>query len=367
VSAKSAPDGSIAVVLGTRPEIIKLGILIRLLGPAAQVIHTGQHYDAGLSRVFFEAFGITEPAATLGVGGESRGIQIGQAVTALSRRFAAHPPRAVVVQGDTNSAAAGALAANAAEIPLIHVEAGLRSHDRRMPEEHNRIVADHLADVCCAPTVLNRDNLLTEGIPAERIALTGNPIVEAVLELLPARETRMRLVAEHGVEPGRFILSTFHRPENVDDPVTLRIVLDVLEALPYPVVLPLHPRTAARAAAARIAIGANVRVTEPVDYPTFLGLAAESALLVADSGGIQEEATIVKRPVVVVRRSTERPEVIGTFATLLPPGPEITRTVATIVADLERWHTRLAALPSPYGDGAASQRIAAVITDRFGD
>jgi UDP-N-acetylglucosamine 2-epimerase (non-hydrolysing) len=177
----------------------------------------------------------------------------------------------------------------------------------------------------------------------------------------------MRLVAEHGVEPGRFVLSTFHRPENVDDPVTLRIVLDVLEALPYPVVLPLHPRTAARAAAARIAIGANVRVTEPVDYPTFLGLAAESALLVADSGGIQEEATIVKRPVVVVRRSTERPEVIGTFATLLPPGPEITRTVATIVADLERWHTRLAALPSPYGDGAASQRIAAVITDRFGD
>lgn len=349
------------MVLGTRPEIIKLGHLIRLLGPAAWTIHTGQHFDIGLSRVFFEAFGIPEPSTTLGVGGSTRGVQIGTALAALDAAFAERRPAAVVVQGDTNSVLAGAIAANARDIPLIHVEAGLRSFDRAMPEEHNRVLADHLSDVCCAPTTVNRDNLLAEAIPAERIRITGNTVVEAVTSLLPDAATRRRLAAAHDVEPNRFILSTFHRPENVDDPAALAAVLGALDRLPLPVLLPMHPRTVARVSEAGLTIGGNVTVVEPIGYPEFLGLAASAAVLVSDSGGIQEEASVVKRPVLVVRRSTERPEVIGTFAQRVLPGPEIVDVVTGWVAGLDDLHARLAALPSPYGDGTASEQIAAVI------
>ena len=177
---------SVAVVLGTRPEIIKLGHLIRLLGPAARVIHTGQHYDATLTDIFFEAFGIDTTGELVGVGGKARGDQIGLALSSLENAFLDDRPDAVVVQGDTNSTVAAALAANAREIPLIHVEAGLRSFDRRMPEEHNRVITDHLADLCLAPTPTASENLTAEGIPEDRIIVTGNTIVEAVNTLLPS-------------------------------------------------------------------------------------------------------------------------------------------------------------------------------------
>jgi UDP-N-acetylglucosamine 2-epimerase (non-hydrolysing) len=349
---------SIAVVLGTRPEIIKLGHVIRLLGPAATIVHTGQHYDSGLSAAFFEAFDLPEPAAHLGVGGGTRGEQIGRSVIALDDWLGATETAAVVVQGDTNSVAAGAIAANAREVPLIHVEAGLRSFDRRMPEEHNRIVADHLADLLCAPTEVNRSNLLAEGVDDDRIVVTGNTVVEAVLSLLPSVEDRAALLKGHDLESGRFVLSTFHRPENVDHPGTLRTILAELAALPLPVLLPLHPRTARRAAGDAEArhLLASLRVVDPLGYVDFLGLAVEAAVLVSDSGGVQEEASVVKRPVLVVRRSTERPEVIGTFAERVDPGPQISSVVGAWIDDLEAVHRRLADEPSPYGDGSASAR-----------
>jgi UDP-N-acetylglucosamine 2-epimerase (non-hydrolysing) len=353
----SPAAGSIAIVLGTRPEIIKLAHLIRILGDRATVIHTGQHFDASLSAIFFDTFGLREPAVRLGIGGTSRGTQIGRAVDALDAVFASTRPATVIVQGDTNSTLAGALAANSRGLPLIHVEAGLRSFDRRMPEEHNRVAADHLADLCCAPTAVNRDNLLAERVPAERITLTGNTIVEAVASLLPDAERRHHLASAHGVRTDAFILGTFHRPENVDDPQRLAAILDALQTLPLPVLLPVHPRTLAAMERGGLSPGGNVRVIAPLGYPEFLGLAAVAALLVSDSGGIQEEASIVKRPVVVVRRSTERPEVVGTFATLAEP--EAIRTVVEgWLSDLAAHHARLAATPSPYGDGRASERIA---------
>jgi UDP-N-acetylglucosamine 2-epimerase (non-hydrolysing) len=262
-----------------------------------------------------------------------------------------------VVQGDTNTVLAAAVAANAREVPVVHVEAGLRSRDRRMPEEHNRVVTDHLADLLLAPTETSRSNLLNEGIPDERIVVTGNTVVEAVTELMPKIDDREALAASFGVEPGRFVLSTFHRPENVDDPETLATILAQLAALPYPVLLPLHPRAVARVAEAGLGdlLGA-ITVTEPIGYREFLGLGAESAFLVSDSGGVQEEVSVYKRPVLVVRRSTERPEVLGTFAERVEPGPDITRVAAEWSADLEAVHARLAEMPSPYGDGSASQR-----------
>jgi UDP-N-acetylglucosamine 2-epimerase (non-hydrolysing) len=350
--------GSIAVVLGTRPEIVKLATLIRLLGDAATVVHTGQHYEFNLSASFLETFGIAEPAVHLGVGGKSRGGQIGSAISALEEYLGGLAARAVVVQGDTNGTLAGAVAANAREIPLAHVEAGLRSFDRRMPEEHNRVVTDHLGDLLCAPTTVSEGNLLAEGISAERIRVTGNTVVEAVQALMPDESERKTITSSYGVEPGRFVLSTLHRPENVDDPERFVSVIEQLSELRLPVLLPLHPRSRLRAAEFGLTDRLDeLRVIDPIGYRDFLGLGAESAFLVSDSGGIQEEASIYKRPVVVVRRSTERPEVLGTFARLVEP-EGISEVVDEWLGDPEAVHRELADTPSPYGDGTASERIA---------
>jgi UDP-N-acetylglucosamine 2-epimerase (non-hydrolysing) len=347
----------IAVVYGTRPEIVKLAGILRTLGERARVIHTGQHWTPALSDVFVTQLGLAPPAVRLEIGGTSRGRQIGEATAALDDHFAAARPAAVVVQGDTNTALAGALAANARELPIVHVEAGLRSFDRAMPEEHNRVVVDHLAELCCAPTETSRANLLAEGIPDERIVVTGNTVVDVVPEILPGPDERRALLEAHGVERDQFVLATFHRPENVDDPDVLARILDELAALPAPVVLPLHPRTAARAEA--FGLGPElrrVRVVEPLGYREFLGLGSMCGVLVSDSGGVQEEASVIKRPVVVVRRSTERPEVQGTFARLVAPGPEIGATVRAWWSELDALHARLAVTPSPYGEGDASRR-----------
>jgi UDP-N-acetylglucosamine 2-epimerase (non-hydrolysing) len=346
------PPKSIAVVLGTRPEIVKLAHIILLLEEAALVVHTGQHYDPNLSEAFFRDLGLPTPDLFLEIGGTSRGEQIGSATTSLDRLLAEHQPRAVVVQGDTNSVAAGALAANARGIFLCHIEAGLRSGDRQMPEEHNRVITDHLSDLCCAPTETAVANLAAEGIIASRVALTGNTVVEAVRGLMPAE--RSEILDRYGVEAGEFVLATFHRPENVDDPDRYATILNELANLPLPVILPLHPRSVARAEA--FGLGTQLeklRVTEPIGYRDFLGLEAESALMVSDSGGIAEEASVVKRPLVVVRNSTERPDVMGTFAVLVQPGPAIGVESRRL---LDAGWSHLADLPSPYGDGTASDK-----------
>jgi UDP-N-acetylglucosamine 2-epimerase (non-hydrolysing) len=352
----SLPDRSIAVVLGTRPEIIKLAGTVRLLGDAARVVYTGQHYDPELSGIFFDEFDMPRPDVHVGIGAERRGTQIGRATAGLDELFSDDRPLAVVVQGDTNTVAAGALAANSAEIPLVHVEAGLRSFDRRMPEEHNRVIADHLADRCLAATETNRQNLLAERITDDRIVVTGNTIVEAVQRLMPTPTARSEIADQFGVEPGRYVLSTFHRPENVDDPMNLGLILDELANLPVPVILPLHPRTVRRIE--EFDMGAalsRLLVVDPIGYREFLALGAGSAFLVSDSGGVQEEVSVYKRPLVVVRRSTERPEVLGSFAELVEPGPAIGEAATRWLEDLDRVHHELAELPSPYGDASAPQ------------
>ena len=353
----------VAVVLGTRPELVKLAGIIRLLGDGARIIHTGQHYDSNLSDVFFSELRLPPPAIHLGVGGTGRGHQIGEATARLSTLFTEDPPAAVVVQGDTNAVLAGALAANAVEVPLVHIEAGLRSYDRAMPEEHNRVVADHLADLCCAPTDGNRDNLAAEGISGGRVVVTGNTVVEAVHELLPDEAARTELLAAMSLEPGGFVLSTMHRPENVDDPGTLGVILRELAGLPFPVVLPLHPRTKRRVGEFGLGdVLGDLVVVEPLGYRAFLGLMAEAAMLVSDSGGLQEEVSVLKRPMIVVRRSTERPEVLGTFAELVQPGPAI-REVAAGWEDVAAVRARLEPIPSPYGDGTASEKSVAALRD----
>lgn len=361
-----APHG-VAVVLGTRPELVKVTELLRILGPGARLIHTGQHYDEEMSGRFLTELGLPEPTYLSGVGGRPRAAQLATALEQLDALFAAEPPAAVVVQGDTNAALAGALAANARGIRLVHVEAGLRSHDRAMPEEHNRVLIDRLADLLCAPTEANRAALRAEGIPDERIAVTGNTVVEAVREHLPGRAERGALRGTFGgLHADGYVLATVHRPENTDDDAALRAVLTELAALAAsgtPVLLPLHPRTRARIAEAGLApLLDGVRVAGPLGYREFLGLAREAALVVSDSGGVQEEVTVLGRPLVVVRRSTERAEALGEFAQLALPGPGVGAAARRRLDEGPAGLRRLAALPSPFGDGLASERIARLLT-----
>lgn len=357
--AEDLPERSVAVVLGTRPELIKMAEVLRLLGSGALLIHTGQHFSDELSGYFFGDFGLEPPVANLGVGGASRASQIGRSVGLLDDVLRREGARVVVVQGDTNSTLAGALAANSLELPLLHVEAGLRSFDRRMPEEHNRVVTDHLSDILLAPTRQAEANLAREGIGSDRVRVIGNTVVEAVDGLLPSHDIREHIRHRYGGLPkARYVLATFHRPENVDDPVQLSMILECLASLSLPVVLPLHPRTRSRITEFGFESALErINTIEPLSYRDFLGLAADCALLISDSGGVQEEASVLKKRVLVIRRSTERPEVLGTFAKLIPPTAQLYSAIEEEVSSLPDTHMGLASIPSPYGDGTASRSV----------
>lgn len=350
---EDGPRGDIAVVLGTRPEIIKLAEVIRLLGPRARVIHTGQHWDAEMAGQFFEHFGIGEPDVRLRtVSGAPRGMQIALGTAELLNNFTSAPPAAVIVQGDTNSVSAGAQAGSYLGIPVVHVEAGLRSRDRAMPEEINRLVVGALADLHCAPTETAADNLRREGVEESRILVTGNTVVEAVQHSLGRVD-----VAGWDIPAEPYVLATVHRPENTDDPAALRRILDDLGRVGMRVVLAIHPRTVAAVSAHGLDdLLAGIEVRTGVPHDGFLALARSAVLLVSDSGGVQEEATVLKKPLLVVRRSTERPEAIDAgFARLVTPGDDLLAAANEMLsADLQ---DRLVQTPSPYGDGSASRRI----------
>jgi UDP-N-acetylglucosamine 2-epimerase (non-hydrolysing) len=337
-------NAQVTVVVGTRPEIVKLAPIVRILGATATLIHSGQHTDNELSGVFFTAAGLPEPETLSGICAQPRHVQVARIVDQLGARFERRRPAAVLVQGDTNTA---------------HVEAGLRSFDRQMPEELNRCLIGVLADLHCAPTERAVANLLAEGVPSRRVVLTGNTIVEATRAMMPSDQAAAKIVAGAGAEPGRYVLATIHRPENTDDPDRLRVILDELSKLGLPVLLPLHPRT--RLAAQRHGLEAaldRLVTLPPADHRTFLGLARHARLLVSDSGGVQEECTVLKRPLIVVRNSTERPESIDAgFAHLVQPGPDLGHLGRELIGD-EGLSTRLARVPCPYGDGTASEQIA---------
>lgn len=350
------PD--IAVIMGTRPEMIKLSHLIAELGEAAQIVHTGQHFDNELSGQVQGSLNMRVADVVLeNVGGKSRSEQISTCMAALSRQFELERPKVVVVQGDTNTVSAGAQAANYAGIPVIHVEAGLRSHDRAMPEEINRLVAGVLADVHCAATLSNRDNLLIEGISAEKVALTGNTIVEAVQSSLAIPSTPGSPAKSYGLDGRRYVLATVHRPENTDSKPALERILAELSQINAPVLFVTHPRT--RAAMTRFGLshyGQYFTMIDSVAHHELLSLASNAALLISDSGGVQEECTVLKKPLLVVRRSTERQESIDAgFAQLITPDLSI---LEAATKQLSQPVEILESIASPFGDGLASKRIA---------
>jgi UDP-N-acetylglucosamine 2-epimerase (non-hydrolysing) len=357
------------VVVGTRPEAVKLAPIVDALGDRARLVHTGQHFSPELAAEFHIELGLRSPDAQLAIGGRSRSDQVRSATRQLGAWWRAEPPIAVVVQGDTNTALAGALGAHHAGVPIVHVEAGLRSDDRAMPEEHNRLVIDHLCALACAPTGVAATRLRAEFSDDQwtsgdhpRIVVTGNTVVDALLRRLPSATQIAGVTNRFGVAVDRFVLATLHRPENVDDPARLMRLLAALEDAPVPVLLPLHPRTRARLSMYQ---PSTVRLLDPLPYGEFLSLLAACAVCVSDSGGVQEEASVLKRPVIVVRRTTERPEVIGTFAELISEPSSIVAALNIGIRDVASRRDALRSIPSPYGDGTAAAATVAALDESF--
>lgn len=348
----------IAIMLGTRPEIIKMSPIVRACQRAGApffTLHTGQHYSEALDRVFFQELELPAADHNLDIGSGSHGAQTGRMLAAIEQVLLRERPSVVLVEGDTNTVLAGALAAVKLHIPVGHVEAGLRSRDRRMPEEINRVVTDHISELLFAPTDPAREILRSEGIPDERIFVTGNTIVDAVLQNRALAERRSTVHARLGIEPKKYVLMTAHRQENVDHKARFSEILAgaraVGEALKAPVVYPIHPRS--RKMLAELGLEtAGLILIEPVGVLDFLRLESHAALILTDSGGVQEEACILQIPCVTLRDNTERPETIEAGGNVLA-GADAARIVekAHAILDVPRTWSQ------PFGDGHAGERI----------
>ena len=352
------PD-QVCFVVGARPNFMKAAPVLRALearGADVLLVHTGQHYDADMSDVFLHQLGLPRPDVFLGVGSGTHAEQTARALVGIEGVLLEERPRLVVVPGDVNSTLAGALAAVKLQIPVAHLEAGLRSFDPTMPEEHNRVVADHLSTVLLTHSPGADENLAAEGIPDARVHLVGNTMIDSLLAHLDAARAAApweRL----GVERGSYGIVTLHRPSLVDDPATLHETFEALTVLAadHPIVFPVHPRTQARLDALGIDSSALV-MTAPLGYLEFLGLEAEARFALTDSGGVQEETSALGVPCFTLRNSTERPITVelGTN-TLLGLRPERIREIPALLGEPR------APRAIPLWDGEAGARSADVL------
>ena len=348
---------TVLTVVGARPQFVKAAPLSRALRRKVRevLVHTGQHYDREMSQDFFDELGIPGPDRHLGIGSGRHGEMTGRMLRALEETLLDVRPDLVVVLGDTNSTLAGALAAAKLHLPVAHVEAGLRSFNRRMPEEINRVLVDHLSTWLFAPSEVSREQLAREGI-REGVHVVGDIMADAV-RLHGERAAQSRTLERLGLRPGAFYLATVHRAENTDEPDALRSILRALGALDKPVVLPIHPRTEKRAAELEITVGANVRVLPPQGYLAMLALERGAACILTDSGGMQKEAYYLEVPCVTLRNETEWVETVATgWNTLTGTGPE------RILAAVARRSDGGASHPELYGDGMTARRIAEILS-----
>ncbi len=342
----------ILTVVGARPQFVKAAPLGRALvaaGHAETLVHTGQHYDDNMSAVFFRELGVRPPDHFLGIGGGTHGEQTGAMLPAIERVLLADKPDMVVVFGDTNSTLAGALAAVKLHLPVAHIEAGLRSFKRTMPEEINRVVTDHIATLLFTPSQSAADQLAKEGVTAG-VHVVGDIMLDALEMFLPRASTD--LLARLDVRRRGYIAATVHRAENTDDPARLRGIVDGLAQLSMPVVLPLHPRTKGRLRDLGVALPAALRVVEPLGYLESLALFAGAACVATDSGGVQKEAYFLGVPCVTLRDETEWIETLGTGWNVLA-GASSERIVSSVQHQLTPRGQR----PNLYGDGTAARRI----------
>jgi UDP-N-acetylglucosamine 2-epimerase (non-hydrolysing) len=352
------------VVVGTRPEIVKMAPIIRALKKHEvpfTFVHCGQHYDYNMSRQFIEELELPLPDYGFKVKAASAGAQTARIITQMDKLLGEVAAGLVLVEGDTNTVLAAALAANKRDVAVGHVEAGLRSFDLRMPEEHNRRLTDHLSALLFAPTERAKTNLERESVWG-KIYVTGNTVIDAVAQHLPIAERKSKILSQIRFE--RFALATAHRAENVDDLAVLKRFVEAFAESPVPVVYPMHPRTRKRlrqnGLLAKITGCGNVQVLPPLGYLDFLLLMKRCELIVTDSGGIQEEATapLIRKRVLVIRLSTERPEAVEAgFAKVVGTGKhQILTAIKTAIENKKQLPEK-----SPFGDGNAAEKTTQII------
>jgi UDP-N-acetylglucosamine 2-epimerase (non-hydrolysing)/UDP-GlcNAc3NAcA epimerase len=350
----------ILTVVGNRPQFIKAAAVSGLLRERHEevLVHTGQHYDDSLSRVFFTELGLPRPDRELGVGGGTNTSQTARMLAALEPLLAEVDPNAVLVYGDTNSTLAGALAAAQAGVPVVHVEAGMRSFDRTMPEELNRVLSDHLGELLLCSSETAAENLRAESV-AGRIEVVGDVMVDVALRRQPAARADARVSAAYGLQAGSYLLLTAHRAGNVDDPERLRALVALVQALPMPVLFPLHPRTRARLNDAGMMAALErtdgLQLAEPLGYVEFSALVCQARAVLTDSGGVQKEAYLAGVPCVTLRANTEWVETVQAGWNTL-----VDLDADAALAALEREPP--AERPELYGDGHAAERCVQAIT-----
>ena len=350
---------SILTVIGNRPQFIKAAAVSGPLRARHQelLVHTGQHHDDELSAVFFRELGVPAPDRQLGVAGGTNTSQTARMLAALGPLIVDAAPDVVLVYGDTNSTLAGALAAAQAHVPVAHVEAGMRSFDRRMPEELNRVLTDHVSDLLLCPSQTAVANLARER-PHGAVELVGDVMVDVALRFGPAARERTDVLAAHCVTSGDFVLATAHRAGTVDDPARLTRLVELLLAVAHPLVLPLHPRTRARLVDAgmleRLLDAPRVTVVAPLGYLEFTALLHHARAVLTDSGGVQKEAYLARVPCVTLRDTTEWVETVDAGWNAL-----VDLDAAAALAALER--PAPSEHPPLYGDGRAGERVVAAL------
>ncbi|MBN1161002.1 MAG: UDP-N-acetylglucosamine 2-epimerase (non-hydrolyzing) [Dehalococcoidales bacterium] len=354
----------IAIILGTRPEITKMAPLIKIYQENRAdyfILHTGQHYSYQMDKVFFDQLKLPQPKYNIDVGSSSHGEQTGKMLIGIEKILLKEKPDVVLVEGDTNSVLAGALAAAKLGIRVGHVESGLRSYDRAMPEELNRLLADHIADYLFAPTPKSKQILLGEGIDEKKVFVTGNTIVDSIFQNLELAKSGKDVLGELKLKPKRYFLVTLHRQENVDNAARFGSILQglgrIAQKYKLPVVYPIHPRSRKMMDHFKLK-PENLTLIEPVDFLAFLQLENGARLILTDSGGVQEEACILGVPCVTLRDNTERPETLELGSNMLA-GADAERILecAEIMLDKKgKWD-------NPFGDGKAAARIAKIIAE----
>lgn len=366
---------SIALVLGTRPQIIKSSLFIHLASEdrkiALQIVHTGQHYDYEMTKIFFEELNLPEPTSNLGVGSGTHAEQTAKTMLELEEMWKKQRPNLVLVPGDTNSTLAGALAAAKLMIPVAHMEAGARSYDMKMPEEINRRLTDHCSTQLFTPTNNCTKNLLKEGIDKKTICETGDTMYDVLLQQLP-KAGRTTILEDAGLEKKTYALLTAHRPENVDDPLNLRNIVEAMVKLaPLTVVFPVHPRTQKQLDTLklrdRIAEQKHIKIIKPAGYHETLKLIENALVVMTDSGGVQKEAFWLKTPCVTIRKNTEWTETTRLGANRLTEAKaeKIVVAVKRMIQDEEQIRRMMEKSKNPFGDGNASERILAALKSRL--
>ncbi len=353
----------LAIILGTRPEIIKMSPVIRecqRLNLNFFIVHTNQHYSKNLDQIFFKELKLPQPKYNLKVGSRNHGEQTGKMLIKIEKTLLKERPDMVLVEGDTNTVLAGGLAASKVYIKVGHIEAGLRSYFRGMPEEINRVLTDHCSDFLFAPTSKAKENLLREGIAKEKIFVTGNTIVDAIYQNIRLAKEKSKILKKLGIQKEKYFLLTAHRQENVDKKSRLAGIFRGIELIykkyNFPIIYPIHPRTDKMRKNFHLDMPKGLKLIQPLGYLDFLQLEANAKLIFTDSGGIQEESCILHVPCITLRDNTERPETLDVGSNILAG-----TTPRKILNAVNKMFYQKRDWKNPFGDGESGYRVVAII------